>query len=252
MPGSDADDADRARCAPPPPPPTLADVTQAERLREGVEVLVEEMKPRLRGWLHLGTVPLSLAAGIVLVALSPDGAPRLGAAVFVGSSVLLFSVSAIYHTRAWGRRTRSMLQRFDHASIFLLIAGTYTPFALLLLDDNSARLLLSVVWAGALLGVVFKVCWAGGPRWLFVPVYIALGWAAAFWFEDFAASAAPAVLTLMILGGALYSLGGLVYGLQRPDPLPQWFGFHEVFHSLTVAAFALHYIGISIASYSLR
>ncbi len=234
------------------PPLTLTDVTQAERLREGVEVLVEEMKPRLRGWLHLGTVPLSLAAGIVLVALSPDGSPRLGATVFVCSSTLLFTVSAIYHTRTWGRRTRDVLQRFDHANIFLLIAGTYTPFALLLLDNNSSRALLSIVWAVALLGVVFKVCWAGGPRWMFVPVYIALGWAAAFWFGEFAASAAPAVLTLMILGGALYSLGALVYGLQRPDPLPRWFGFHEVFHSLTVAAFVLHYIGISIASYSLR
>ncbi len=223
-----------------------------ETLPEGVEELVEEIKPRLRGWLHLGTVPLALAAGIVLVVLSPAGAAKAGAIAFAASSVLLFTVSAIYHTRTWQVRTNSLLQRFDHASIFLLIAGTYTPFALLLLDDRNAQLLLTIVWAGALVGVAFRVLWVRAPRWLFLPVYIALGWVAAFWFGDFSASAGAAVLTLMIVGGGLYSLGGVVYGLQRPDPLPRWFGFHEVFHSLTIAAFAVHYVGISIMSYSLR
>ena len=223
-----------------------------ETLREGVEELVEEIKPRLRGWLHLGTMPLALAAGIVLVVLSPAGEAKVGAIAFATSSVLLFTVSAIYHTRNWQVRARSLLQRFDHASIFLLIAGTYTPFALLLLDDRNAQLLLTIVWAGALVGVAFRVMWVGAPRWPFLPIYLALGWAAAFWFGDFTAAAGAAVLTLMIVGGGLYSLGAVVYGLQRPDPLPRWFGFHEVFHSLTIAAFVVHYVGISIMSYSLR
>ncbi len=221
-----------------------------DRLRETVHDLSEEIKPRLRGWLHTVTVPLSLAAGIVLVVLSPGGEPRVGAVVFTVTSVLLFSVSALYHTPAWGNRVRDVLQRLDHANIFLLIAGTYTPFALLLLDDRKAEVLLTIVWAGALLGVAFRLIWTGAPRWLYVPVYVALGWAAAFWAGDFAASADVTVLTLMVVGGLLYSLGGLVYGLQRPDPLPRWFGFHEVFHSLTIAAFVVHYVGISIATYT--
>jgi len=214
--------------------------------------LLDEIKPRLRGWLHLGTLPFSLAAGIVLVVLSPGGAPRVGAVAFMGASTLLFAVSAVYHTRTWGDRTRDALQRFDHANIFLLIAGTYTPFALLLLDERDAEVLLSIVWTCALLGVLLGVLWVGAPRWLRAPVFIGLGWAALFWLPAFAANASVAVLTLMLVGGGLYSLGGLVYGLQRPNPLPRWFGYHEVFHSLTVAAFVVHYVGISIASYSLR
>jgi len=217
-----------------------------DRLRD----TVDEIKPRLRGWLHTGTVPLSLAGGIVLVALSPAGTARTGAVVFAVTSVLLFTVSAVYHTPAWGARTHGVLQRLDHANIFLLIAGTYTPFALLLLDDRNAEVLLTIVWVGALLGVGFRVLWVGAPRWLYVPVYVALGWAAAFWAGDFAASANTAVLTLMVVGGLLYSVGGLVYALKRPDPMPRWFGFHEVFHALTIAAFTVHYVGISLVTYS--
>ena len=221
-----------------------------DRLRGTVSDLSADIKPRLRGWLHTLTVPLSVAAGIVLVVLSPGGEPRVGAVVFALTSVLLFSISAIYHTPAWGPRTRGVLQRVDHANIFLLIAGTYTPFTLLLLDDRSAEVLLTIVWVGALLGVAFRVLWIGAPRWLYVPVYVALGWAAAFWAHDFAAAADASVLSLMIIGGLLYSLGGLVYALKRPDPVPRWFGFHEVFHTLTIAAFVVHYVGISIATYT--
>jgi len=223
-----------------------------ESVCESVDRLEEEIKPRLRGFLHLGAVPLSLAAGIVLVSLSPPGAARAGAVVFMTASVLLFTVSAIYHTGTWAARTRGVLQRLDHATIFLLIAGTYTPFALLALDDSDAWALLTIVWGSALLGIVLRALWTSGPRWAYVPIYIGLGWAAAFWLGDFAAGAGVVVFTLMLVGGGLYSLGALVYSLQRPNPLPRWFGFHEVFHSLTIAAFAVHYVGVSIASYSLR
>ncbi len=221
-------------------------------VRTGVEDIVGEIKPRLRGWLHLGMAPLAIAAGVVLIVLSPNTVARTGAAVFACASVLLFSVSALYHTRTWSSRTHNVLQRFDHANIFVLIAGSYTPFALLLLEAHDAKVLLSIVWGAALLGVALKVTWVDGPRWLYVVIYIALGWAAVFWFDDFAAHAQEAVLVLMVVGGALYSLGALVYGFRRPDPSPRWFGFHEVFHSLTIVAFVAHYIGISIASYSLR
>ena len=232
------------------PSPVTSSVT--ERFDEQVRERIDEVKPRLRGWLHAGGAPLTLAAGIVLVVLSPTTATRIGSAVFVGSALLLFTVSGIYHRGTWSPRTWRFLRRFDHANIFLLIAGSYTPFTLLLLHGADRVVLLSVVWSGAVLGVLFRVFWNDAPRWLYTPIYVALGWAAVFYFGDFAANADTAVLVLMVLGGALYTLGGVVYGCRRPDPFPRWFGFHEVFHSLTVAGFASHYVGVSLATYSLR
>ena len=223
-----------------------------ERIGEQVRDTLDEVKPRLRGWIHAGTAPLTLAAGIVLVALSPTVATRVGSAVFATSALLLFTVSAIYHRGTWSPRTWRFLRRFDHANIFLLIAGSYTPFTLLLLEGSERIVLLSVVWTGALLGVAFRVFWNDAPKWLYVPVYMSLGWAALFYLGDFAQTASTAVLVLMALGGGLYTLGGIVYGFKRPNPFPRWFGFHEVFHTLTIAAFVAHYLGVSIATYSLR
>jgi hemolysin III len=223
-----------------------------ERLGEQVREKIEEVKPKLRGWLHLGIAPLSLAAGIVLIALSPTPMTRLGSAVFAASALTLFTASATMHRGQWSPRTGLWLRRLDHASIFLLIAGSYTPFTLLLLQGRDRITLLTIVWGGATLGILFRLFWTGAPRWLYTPIYIALGWAAVFYLPAFFASASTAVLALMIVGGALYTVGGVVYGFRRPDPFPQWFGFHEVFHSLTIAAFITHYVGVSIATYSLR
>jgi hemolysin III len=215
-----------------------------------VEQVIEEIKPRLRGWLHAATLPLIAVAGVVLIALSPRPSIAWATAIYAACAVLLFGVSAVYHTGTWSPKAHGRLQRFDHANIFLLIAGSYTPYTLLLLDRDDATVLLSLVWTGALAGVLFRVFWVDAPRWLYVPIYLALGWAALFWMPQFAASASTTVLVLLIIGGALYSVGGLVYGLQRPNPSPAWFGFHEVFHSLTIAAFVVHYIGVSIAAYT--
>ncbi len=209
------------------------------------------IKPRLRGWLHMGAFPLVVAAGIVLVALSPTPLAKVSTAVFAVSAALLFGVSAVYHRGSWSPRVHQLLRRLDHANIFLIIAGTYTPFTLLLLDDGDARVLLTLVWGGAVGGLAFRVCWVGASRWVYVPVYVALGWSAAFWLPDLLRGGGPVVLSLVIVGGLLYSLGGLVYALRRPDPSPRWFGFHEVFHALTLAAFAVHYVGVSITSYAL-
>jgi hemolysin III len=213
---------------------------------------LDEMKPRLRGWLHLGAFPLALTAGIVLVVLSPAGRPRLGSAIFAATSVMLFGISALFHLGHWSPRWYARLRRLDHSSIFLLIAGTYTPFALLLLDKRDAAILLGIVWVGAMIGIAFRVLWLGAPRRVYLPIYIALGWVAVFWVGDFARAAGPAVLGLIVVGGVFYSLGGVIYGIKRPNPLPQWFGFHEVFHSCTIVAFVVHYVGVSIATYSLR
>ena len=231
-------------------------------IQHGMEHLghtLAEVKPKLRGWMHLAISPLILAAGIVLVALSPDTLSRVGSAIFTGSALILFTVSAIYHTGTWSPRVWAFLRRFDHSNIFLLIAGSYTPFSLLLLEGTERTVLLTVVWGGAVMGVLFRVFWVGAPRWLYVPIYIALGWAAVFFIPSFADGAdrlgmttGTAVLALVIIGGALYTLGGVVYGFKRPDPWPSWFGYHEVFHSFTILAFVAHYVGVSIATYSLR
>jgi hemolysin III len=224
----------------------------AESIGDQLTSVLEEVKPRLRGWLHAVTSPLTLAAGIVLIALSPTAASRVGSAVFVASAVLLFTVSAVYHRGRWNPRLRAFLQRCDHASIFVLIAGSYTPFTLLMLDGTARVVLLSIAWGGALLGMAFRILWTSAPRWLYVPIYVALGWAAVFFAGDFADHGSVAVLVLIAVGGGLYTLGGVVYGFQRPDPFPRWFGFHEVFHTLTIAAFVAHYVGVSLATYSLR
>jgi hemolysin III len=223
-----------------------------EHLVEHVREVLDEVKPRFRGWLHAATAPLTLAAGIVLIALSPNAATRAGSAIFASSALVLFTVSAVYHRGTWSPRAWAFLRRFDHANIFVLIAGSYTPFTLLLLEGRDRTVLLTVVWVGAGLGVAFRVLWPHAPRWLYTPIYIALGWAAIFYFADFVANAGTAVLTLMVVGGLLYTLGGVVYGLRRPNPSPTWFGFHEVFHTLTILAFVTHYVGISIATYTHR
>ena len=220
---------------------------------------LREIKPKLRGWLHLATAPLTLAAGIVLVVMSPTATTRIGSALFAGSALVLFSVSAVYHTGTWSPRTWAFLRRFDHSNIFLLIAGSYTPFALILLQGTQQVVLLSVVWSGAIAGVAFRVFWTDAPRWLYTPIYIALGWAAVFFIPGFFRGATDlglgvgiAVFTLIVAGGALYTLGGVVYGFKRPNPWPQWFGFHEVFHTFTILAFVSHYVGVSLATYALR
>jgi hemolysin III len=178
--------------------------------------------------------------------------PKLRSIVFTLTALLLFSVSAIYHRGTWSPRTWSLLQRFDHANIFLLIAGSYTPFALLLLEGSARTTLLVIAWGGALAGVALRLLWQGAPRWFYTPIYIALGWAAVFYIDDFLASGSTAVFVLITAGGLLYTVGGVVYGLQRPNPFPTWFGFHEVFHVFTILAFVTHYVGVSLATYTLR
>jgi len=217
---------------------------------ERVDDVIATVKPKLRGWLHAGTFPLVVAAGIVLVALAPTVAARVSAAIFMTTAALLFGTSAIYHRGTWSPHTTVLLKRFDHSNIFLIIAGSYTPFAVLLLPPDRARTLLWIVWSGAIAGVLFRVFWVHAPRWLYTPVYIALGWVAVIYLPDFYRSGGAALLTLIIVGGGLYTAGALVYALKRPDPSPIWFGFHEIFHACTIAAFSVHYIAVSFAVYT--
>ena len=214
-----------------------------------VEQVAAVVKPRLRGWLHLAMSPLTLAAGIVLIALSPSAAARWSAAVFSATAVLLFATSAVYHRGNWSPRVAAVLKRLDHSNIFLIIAGSYTPFALVLPRDEGRTLLL-IVWLGALLGVLFRVFWVGAPRWLYTPVYVLLGWVAVFYLRPLLQYGGATIVVLIAVGGLLYTLGAVVYGVKRPNPSPRWFGFHEIFHALTIAAFVSHYVAASIVIYS--
>ncbi|MEU3604468.1 hemolysin III family protein [Streptomyces sp. NPDC035033] len=207
------------------------------------------LKPRLRGWLHAGMFPAVIVAGLVLVALSDSPRARIACGIYVLTACLLFGISALYHRGDWGPRGEAVLRRLDHANIFLIIAGTYTPLTLLLLPDSTAKPLMWAVWAAAAAGIAFRVFWVGAPRWLYTPCYIAMGWAAVFFLPDFLRTGGIAVLVLVVVGGLLYSAGGIIYGMKRPNPSPRWFGFHEVFHSLTLAAFIVHYVGISLVAY---
>lgn len=212
-----------------------------------------ESAPRLRGWLHTGAAPLALAAGVVLIALSPSPASRIGSTVFTLAALLNFTASATMHRGHWTPGVTLHLRRIDHASIFVLIAGSYTPFALTMLAGGSRVALLSVAWSGAALGVLSRLLWIDAPRWVYTATYLALGWAAVFFVEDLVSYPGTDVVPLLIvLGGALYTVGAVVYGTRRPNPIPGWFGFHEVFHLLALLAFVTHYVGVSITTYSLR
>jgi len=199
-----------------------------------------EIKPSWRGWIHAATFPVAIAAGIVLIVLAHGAPAKWASAVFMATSLLLFGNSALYHRFNWGPRTKAVLKRIDHANILLLIAGTYTPIAVLALPPGKGTLLLILVWSGALLGILFRVFWIHAPRWLYVALYLLLGWAAVMYIVDLF-HANVAMMILVIVGGLLYTGGAIVYALKRPNPWPGHFGFHEIFHVCTVLAFLCHW-----------
>lgn len=211
------------------------------------EVVHGETKPTWRGWIHAGTFPVAIVLGVVLIVLADGVAATVSSAVFVASSLLLFGVSALYHRLNWGDTAKRVLKRLDHANIFLLIAGSYTPITVLSLPQEKAVLLLCLVWGGALLGIGFRVFWIGAPRWLYVPLYVLLGWAAVMFIVDFF-TANALMMTLIIVGGLCYTLGAVFYGLKRPNPFPGKFGFHEIFHTLTLLAFLCHWTAIFLVA----
>jgi len=205
----------------------------------------EDVKPTWRGWIHAGTFPVTIAAGIVLLIVADGPAATWSSAVFVLSSMLLFGNSALYHRFNWKPRTRIVLKRIDHANIFLLIAGSYTPITVLALPPEKSTLLLMIVWSGAILGIAFRVFWIHAPRWLYVPLYLLLGYGALLFIADFF-TANAAMMTLILVGGLCYTVGAVIYALKKPNPIPGVFGFHEIFHTLTVVAFLCHFVAITL------
>jgi hemolysin III len=204
------------------------------------------MKPSWRGWQHAAMFPVALITGLALVATAPTSAGRVSSAIFATTALLLFGVSALLHRGSWSTRFEATLRRLDHANIYLIIAGTYTPFAVLALPPSDGRLLLTIVWTGALAGAAFRIFWTGAPRWLSTTLYVVVGWIVIFFLPELINGAGVVAVVLIALGGVLYTAGAVVYGMKRPNPRPGTFGFHEVFHALTIAAFVTHYIAVWI------
>lgn len=208
------------------------------------DVAARSVKPTLRGWQHAAMFPIAAIAGVVLVATASTTASRISSAIFAATAVVLFGVSALLHRGTWSPQVEALLRRVDHANIYLIIAGTYTPFAVLALPEDEGKLLLVIVWTGALVGVASRLFWTGTPRWLSTTLYVVVGWVVIFFISDLVAGAGAGVVVLIAVGGILYTLGAIVYATQWPNPSQRRYGFHELFHSLTIAAFTAHYIAV--------
>jgi hemolysin III len=229
---------------------TVAD--GAEHIVDGVMDTAHALvKPRARGWIHLVSAVVAVIAGASLIAVSwPLEGLKAGMATFIytGAVVGMFAVSATYHRVHWKTaKARIWMKRLDHSMIFVLIAGTYTPFALLAMPPAQGTVVLYIVWGGAVAGVLLKMCWPTAPRWVGVPLYLMLGWVAAFYIAAILHHAGVAAMVLLAVGGVLYSVGGILYALRWPDPWPSTFGYHEFFHACTALAAICHYIAIWFA-----
>ena len=208
----------------------------------GIPTAISAVKPRLRGVLHQWAFFVSLVTGAVLVLVAPGGRATLAVSIYSVTVAGLFGVSAIYHRVNWvSAGARRWMRRLDHSMIFLLIAGTYTPFALLVLHGTLATAILVAVWGGALAGIVLNLVWIDAPKWLTAVVYVALGWVAVATFPALFHDLGVTPTMLIALGGVLYTIGAVVYAVRRPDPAPAVFGYHEVFHALVIAAAAVQY-----------
>jgi hemolysin III len=201
-------------------------------------------KPLLRGVSHEIAAGVALAAWVALALLAPAGRPRVAANVYGASLFTLFAVSALYHRPSWPPRARLFMRRLDHSAIFFLIAGTYTPFSLLLPPATGERLLV-IVWGGAAAGVLRAVLWPRAPKALAAALYVLLGWVVLPVIPTLRATLGGGAIALLMGGGLLYTVGAVVYATRRPDPFPRVFGYHEIFHALVVAAASVHFLAIA-------
>ena len=211
-----------------------------------------EPKPRLRGWLHAGTVPLLSAGIIVLICVAPGAGAKASLAIYLGCAIALFANSATYHIGNWTIKVKAVLRRIDHSNIFLFVAGTYTPLSVMLLQGTSRIVLLSLIWSLAGAGLLFRVLWLSAPRWLYSAMFVVMGWAAVWWVPDIWRASNVAIIILLLAGGVLYSLGALVYSRKKPNPSEKWFGFHEVFHACTVVAAICHWVAVLLVVIHIR
>jgi hemolysin III len=204
----------------------------------------DELVPRLRGVSHAGASVLAIAAAAVVIVLAPAGRATVAAAVYGAGLIALFCCSALYHRWPGPARFKPVLQRLDHSTIFVFIAASYTPIALVLLHGSLVWVILGVAWVGALAGVAFSLGWIQAPRPVVAGAYLALGWLAVIAIPQLLGDTRLTPLVLLAAGGVLYSAGAIVYARQRPDPWPRTFGFHEVFHAFAIAAAAVQYVAL--------
>ncbi|MET8092354.1 hemolysin III family protein [Micromonospora sp. NPDC005220] len=210
-------------------------------------------KPRMRGWLHTYAFFVAVVCGIVLCSIAatrPGWAPLVSCLIYSLTVCGLFGTSALYHRRVWSERGYQVMRRMDHSMIFVFIAGTYTPLCVMLLEPRPATVMLALVWGGALAGVAVKLAWPHAPRWVSAPLYLALGWVAVAMLPEILHGGGVAALVLLIVGGAIYSIGAVFYALRRPNPWPTVFGHHEFFHACTLLAALCHHIAIYFALFA--
>lgn len=210
-----------------------------------LEFARDEVVPRLRGLLHAWAFWFALVAAVVLIAVAPDARARIGAVVYGVGLCALFGASATYHRWRWNPRWKPILRRVDHSTIFIFIAASYTPIALLVLDDPLRVIVLASVWLGALCGVAMSIAWIDAPRVLVALCYVAVGWVAIVAMPQLFSARGVAMPVLLLVGGLLYSLGAAAYATKRPNPWPRTFGFHEVFHTLVILAALVHFVAIA-------
>ena len=208
---------------------------------------VAALKPRLRGVSHQYAFFVSVVCGALLVALADPGRATLAAAIYATAVSGLLGTSALYHRVTWKPQARRWMRRLDHSMIFVLIAATYTPIALIALHGTLGTVVLWVVWGGALAGMIFKLVWIDAPKWLIAGVYVALGWVAAAAIGQLPTAIGWLGVAGVAAGGLLYMVGATIYARQRPNPWPSVFGYHEIFHALVIAAASLHYAVIAFA-----
>jgi hemolysin III len=202
-------------------------------------------RPRLRGVLHQAAFLVAIVLAPLLIVGADGGRRRLAAAVFGGSVAACFGASALYHRVTWSPGVRLWMRRIDHAGVYLLIAGTYTPVCLLVLRGAWRPAVLIVIWVGAIAAIAMKFVWVAAPKWLAAAIGLALGWAAVIALPELIAHLHPAAVILIAIGGLAYSAGAVIYARRRPDPAPEVFGYHELFHALTIVGVACQYVAIA-------
>ena len=209
-------------------------------------LIAARLRPRLRGVIHQYAFFVSLGLGLALVVGADGARARTGAAIFAASVSTMLGISALYHRILWPPNPRRLMRRLDHAAIFLLIAGTYTPFGLIALEGALRVAVLAIVWGGAAIAIILPLAWADAPRWVAAVAALALGWVGVIALPQIHARAGAAGLTLLAIGGVFYTAGAIIYARRRPDPVPHVFGYHELFHALVVAAAACQYVAVAV------
>lgn len=230
-------------------PPAVVAPERAEAAAQAPEPSpTRTKKPILRGWSHTVALVAAIAIAPIIIVVAPPGVPKAVISIYAGATIGLFGCSSLLHRFYWPPWLETWIRKLDHSMIFIAIAATYTPIAVLLLPPHDTKLILAVVWLGALLGIVTRVTWLDAPTWFVAVPYIAVGWAGILVIDDIFVNGGVAGFVLILSGGLLYTIGAIFFAIKRPNPSPKWFGFHEVWHLFVIAAAAVHYVAVAFVA----